>query len=247
MSGTGPTRTTRPAAAPQGNASTSTTSNTSRPAASSQTQNMNRASTSANRNAASSGTPSSNRTANTNLPQSQTPNRAAASSQNANANRTGPSNSTGNANRAATSNPASNANRTSATNSAAPNPDAPVDPAEAQAQARRDALMQEHWLKWASFAEEDRSYVLALDKSTPAVMNEVKTILGPGVRSASVPRVRGFFEDIPQGTNLGNVQVAIISASSYEEIQEKFDFQSINVKVGEDRRTAFIPVPIPPN
>lgn len=105
--------------------------------------------------------------------------------------------------------------------------------------------MQEHWLKWAQFAEEDRSYVLALDKSTPAVTAEVKRMLGPAVRPASVPRVRGFFEDIPQGTNLGNVQVAMISASTYEEIQEKFDFQSVNVKIGEDRRTAFIPVAIP--
>jgi hypothetical protein len=102
--------------------------------------------------------------------------------------------------------------------------------------------MQEHWLRWSALAERDRSYVVVFDKSTPAVTAEIKRIAGADIKTSTVPRVAGLYEDVAEDKDLGTVQIGNVSAAAYASMKEKFGLQSITVKMGESERTAFIPV-----
>jgi hypothetical protein len=113
-------------------------------------------------------------------------------------------------------------------------------------QAAKDARLQEHWLKWSGIANQDRTYPVVFDKSPAPVTAELKRIVGPSVKTASVHRVLGLDEDAPADKDLGSVLVGLISASTYSTLSEKLSLKSITVKLGSGERTAFIPTAVKP-
>ena len=113
-------------------------------------------------------------------------------------------------------------------------------------QAAKDARMQEHWLKWSGIANQDRTYPVVFDKSAAPVIAELKRIVGPNVKTASVHRVLGLDEDAPADQDMGSVLVGLVSASAYAALSERFGLKSITVKLGSGERTAFIPTTAKP-
>ncbi|KAK4236518.1 hypothetical protein C8A03DRAFT_35558 [Achaetomium macrosporum] len=126
--------------------------------------------------------------------------------------------------------------------SARPAPVTPAPPQPTEAERAREARMQEHWKRWAANADKDRSYPVVFDQ--PAGTNAAATavitrMLGHAPKLSPVKRLPGL-EDT--ASDLGNVQVSMVSAGTFAALKEKFQLKRITVMLpGNHERTAFIP------
>ncbi|KAK4232701.1 hypothetical protein C8A03DRAFT_39704 [Achaetomium macrosporum] len=109
-------------------------------------------------------------------------------------------------------------------------------------QLRKEARMQEHWLKWLHQADKESTVVLVFDKSPDAIAAEIKKLAGANTRITTVPRVLGVYESIEEGKDLGTVQAGLVTIGVYGAIKDKYELKSITVKFDNHERLAFIPV-----
>jgi hypothetical protein len=116
------------------------------------------------------------------------------------------------------------------------------DPEWEQAQSKKEALMQQHWLNGMARAEKEASVVLVFDKSPDAIAADIKQMAGPGTKITTVDRVVGIYEDIEEGKNLGTVQAGLVNVGVFGDIKEKYEVQSITVKFDNQERMAYFPV-----
>jgi hypothetical protein len=110
--------------------------------------------------------------------------------------------------------------------------------------------MEEHWKKWFSQADKDRSYPVVFDKSPPAIRAKLIAILGGAEpKLATMETSLTYLEAASGNANLGPVKVALVEADDFDKICEELDGDRITIKVPVQgskttkplKRRAFLP------
>jgi hypothetical protein len=126
-----------------------------------------------------------------------------------------------------------------------------ADKKEAQQDKAKEARFEQHWAQWSSIADRDRSYPVVLPSdanSAPATL--IAKLSGSGGAAPklhTVKRVPGLLENVDLRKDMGTVNVALVDAGVFAELDDQFSMQRITVLLGSGEkayeRTAFIPQP----
>ncbi|KAK3306799.1 uncharacterized protein B0T15DRAFT_528286 [Chaetomium strumarium] len=115
-------------------------------------------------------------------------------------------------------------------------------PTAAEKDRDREARRQAHWERWAADADKERSYAVVFDKqagTSAAATDAVHRMLGRPPKLSPVKRLPDLTDT---ATDLGQVQISMVSAEIFVALREQFHCTRISVMLpGNHKRTAFIP------